>query len=245
MRNNIEGILNANLESTIQSMISRSCIIDYGVITKVIAKGVVYVAVSVADSEEDVRYLTCTLVTVASKTLTVDIVPKEGDKVIVFYPRKYSTEMFKESNSDVLIKEGASGYNIMSGLAFLCNQFKTSTHKNYIRSEDGKLEINLAYSEDDDKNLLSVRSNKDGSVNIASNDTTISLDSEGAVNITSPKATVDLDADGYLSYSNTGDNKTHLTFTSSGMSLQDANGCKLESTDVSIKINEKLEIKKK
>jgi hypothetical protein len=63
-----------------------------------------------------------------------------------------------------------------------------------------------------------------------------------------------MDSDGYISYQhlkhgNEGEDKTKLIFTSSGMTLQDANGCTIESSadgvlgNKGIVINGKLKIK--
>jgi hypothetical protein len=68
------------------------------------------------------------------------------------------------------------------------------------------------------------------------------------------KCELELDSDGYISYQhlkhgNEGENKTKFVFTSSGMTLQDANGCTIESSangvlgNKGIVINGNLKIK--
>ena len=250
--NLLAGSENLGFVQAVEAIIKRSCIIDYGVITKVESKGIVQVGIAVTTSDKDLTYITCVLANIASSAFTLDVIPEVGDKVIVLYPRMFDPDMFTVPDSQqdlkkIIIDEKASGYNLMSGIAFLFNQCKTASHKNVIKVEKGNLDIKLAYTEDDEENLISLTTDKDGAVTFKSNDFTVEVNKDSELTLTNPKATVKLDKDGYLSYANTDDNKTKLEFTSSGMTLQDKNGCKIVSTSsptASIKINDKLEIKK-
>ena len=166
----LNGASSANFMTAVQAMISRSCIVDFGVIQKADKKGIVEVAVSVADSSEDIKYITCVLANTASSSVTVNIKPNVGDKVIVLYPRRFDSKMFSTDNKDVIVNKNARGYNLFSGIALLCNQYKVNSHKNLITLEDGTVTIQLVYNEDDDKNKVIASINSDGEFAYSSNE---------------------------------------------------------------------------
>ena len=166
----LNGASSANFMTAVQAMISRSCIVDFGVIQKADKKGIVEVAVSVADSSEDIKYITCVLANTASSSVTVNIKPNVGDKVIVLYPRRFDSKMFSTDNKDVIVNKNARGYNLFSGIALLCNQYKVNSHKNLITLEDGTVTIQLVYNEDDDKNKVIASINSDGELAYSSNE---------------------------------------------------------------------------
>ena len=218
----LNGASSANFMTAVQAMISRSCIVDFGVIQKADKKGIVEVAVSVADSSEDIKYITCVLANTASSSVTVNIKPNVGDKVIVLYPRRFDSKMFSTDNKDVIVNKNARGYNLFSGIALLCNQYKVNSHKNLITLEDGTVTIQLVYNEDDDKNkvIASINSdgelvyssnenfnlnvNKDGSFELASNNVQITTNSNDEVSITNGKATVKIDSSGNVTVETSG-----------------------------------------
>ena len=218
----LNGASSANFMTAVQTMISRSCIVDFGVIQKADKKGIVEVAVSVADSSEDIKYITCVLANTASSSVTVNIKPNVGDKVIVLYPRRFDSKMFSTDNKDVIVNKNARGYNLFSGIALLCNQYKVNSHKNLITLEDGTATIQLVYNEDDDKNkvIASINSdgelvyssnenfnlnvNKDGSFELASNNVQITTNSNDEVSITNGKATVKIDSSGNVTVETSG-----------------------------------------
>lgn len=218
----LNGASSANFMTAVQAMISRSCIVDFGVIQKADKKGIVEVAVSVADSSEDIKYITCVLANTASSSVTVNIKPNVGDKVIVLYPRRFDSKMFSTDNKDVIVNKNARGYNLFSGIALLCNQYKVNSHKNLITLEDGTVTIQLVYNEDDDKNkvIASINSDgefayssnenfnlnvsKDGSFELASNNVQITTNSNDEVSITNGKATVKIDSSGNVTVETSG-----------------------------------------
>lgn len=218
----LNGASSANFMTAVQTMISRSCIVDFGVIQKADKKGIVEVAVSVADSSEDIKYITCVLANTASSSVTVNIKPNVGDKVIVLYPRRFDSKMFSADNKDVIVNKNARGYNLFSGIALLCNQYKVNSHKNLITLEDGTATIQLVYNEDDNKNkvIASINSDgelayssndnfnlnvsKDGSFELASNNVQITTNSNDEVSITNGKATVKIDSSGNVTVETSG-----------------------------------------
>ena len=218
----LNGASSANFMTAVQAMISRSCIVDFGVIQKADKKGIVEVAVSVADSSEDIKYITCVLANTASSSVTVNIKPNVGDKVIVLYPRRFDSKMFSADNKDVIVNKNARGYNLFSGIALLCNQYKVNSHKNLITLEDGTVTIQLVYNEDDDKNkvIASINSdgelayssnenfnlnvNKDGEFELVSNNVQVTANSDNEVSITNGKATVKIDSSGNVTVETSG-----------------------------------------
>ena len=79
---NINSAMQLSFSYAVQRMINKSCIIDFGIVKKVVANGVVNVLVSVAKNTRDVRIITCAVANIASSTFTLDTVLKEDDKGI-------------------------------------------------------------------------------------------------------------------------------------------------------------------
>lgn len=154
MSNNnlLAGLDNLDFTGAVQNLIKKSCIIDYGIIRKVIAKGVVDVELSVAATSQDIVCMTCVLANIASSAFTLDVEPSEGDKVIVFYPRKYAENMFNVEQSKVIVNPNTNGYNLTAGIAFLFNQYKKDKHKNVVHlNADGTSSVVI---NDSDGNTL-------------------------------------------------------------------------------------------
>lgn len=219
--------------STVEAIIKRSCIIDYGIVQDTPADGIVTVSVAVSDTPQNMFCMTCVLANIASSSLTVNVKPNKGDRVLVVYPRLYDESMFTVPDSEkdklkIKVNPQAKGYNLLSGIAILMNQYKTASHKNVINVADGKVEVKLAYDKQKDKNFL-----------------TFSSDKDGAIDFGNEKCAVKIDKDGYLSYKTKGqgDSKTTLEFKSTGMTIQDANGCKIETSSTFTIINGKLKVK--
>ena len=248
MPNLLAGSDTLNFMSIVESAINQTCIVDYGIIQNVVADGVVNVAVAVSDTEQNMFCMTCVLANIASSSLTIDVAPNPGDRVLVLYPRIYDEDMFTvpENNDDkkkILVKAKANGYNLCCGIAILVNQYKEASHKNIIQVKDGELSMKLAYSKNDDKNLIDFSMDKDGAVSFSNDKCSFSVDKDGAVSFSNDKSTFDIDKNGYLAYKNTGDNKTTLEFTSSGATIQDGHGCKIEMSSSFTTINGKLKVK--
>lgn len=219
--NYLSQAANIELPTAVQAMINRSCLIDFGVIKKVLAKGVVSVSMSVATSKADSRYITCTLVNISSQTFTLDIEPQVGDKVIVLYPRKFHPDMFDTDKSDVIIDEYARGYNMLSGLAILYNQYQKKFGQNktvFDINKDGE----LSYASNEN---VSLNINKDGELNYSSNDNaSFSIDKSGAVNINSNNVNISVDKNGNIDV--VGKGEIHID--TSGNVTIDAKGGKLK-----------------
>lgn len=244
---------NIFLEATAQSLgdmlhrvINNTFIVEYGIIKNIPAEGVVTVEMSVAEKANDIVITDCVLASFASSSVTVRIKPNIDDKVMVLFPRKFHSDMFQKDKNEPIIAEATTGYNVLTGIAILLNQYQEATHKNFIDISDGNLTMKLGYNKDEEKNMVSVTTDKDGNIQLVNPKITLELNADGSYEINNGKSKVVVDSDGYLSYTNTDseDNKSKIVFDSNGVTIQDKNGCTITSSKTSIKINNKLEIKK-
>lgn len=165
-----------NLGTVIEAIVKRSCIIDYGIVQSVVADGVVEVSVAVAKTEQDMLCMTCVLANIASSSLTLNVVPHVGDRVLVVYPRIYDDRMFAvpdDKKQDITINANAKGYNLMSGIAILINQYKEASHKNLITVEDGNINAKL--------NKVELTTTADGDIVVDNGKATITVDKNGNV----------------------------------------------------------------
>lgn len=168
--------MSAGFADTVQAIINRSCFIDYGIIKDKPASGVVTVEVSVAKNSNDIKLITCVLANISSSTFTLDVVPEVGDKVLVVYPRRYSDDMFDVDNNEAIIEETASGYNLLSGIAILVNQYRKNQHHNFIQVKDGEISINMAYDKQNKKNKAVFTLDKTGKLKYQSGNNWIQAD---------------------------------------------------------------------
>lgn len=232
----------AHFADAVQAMISRSCIVDFGVILSVPAKGIVKVGISAAVSNQDIKVITCVYANIASDNLTLDITPTEGDKVLVVYPKRYSSKMFDTEQSEVIIDKNAYGYNLMSGIAIPMNQYRTNQHHNVINFAEGGMELKLGF--DGEKNSVALKVNSDGTLSTELNEDESFTVNNGVIKYTKGNNYVEfnLSTDGTVKVSDS--SGTSIISKSDGITLEDKNGCTITSSSSSIKINGKLEIKK-
>lgn len=164
---------NATFSNAVKAIIGRTCLIEFGVIKKVIASGVVQVAVSVAKSSSDVRILTCVLVSPCSTSFAINFVPKENDKVLVFFPRRFNADMFSlgEGKNDIIIDENGEGFTPFTGLAVLYNQFR-SDYTNTLTVDNGNITVTTANA--------SVHIDTSGNVTVDAQDGKITLKNNNA-----------------------------------------------------------------
>ena len=157
----------ATFSSAVKAIIGRTCLIEFGIIKQVIADGVVKVAVSVAKESSDVRILTCVLVSPCSTSFAINFVPKENDKVLVFFPRRFNADMFSTNQNDIIIDENGEGFTPFTGLAVLYNQFRS-----------------------DYKNTLTV--NNAGDIAITTDNASVHIDKDGNVTVDAKKGKITL-----------------------------------------------------
>lgn len=232
-----------NFNSVVEAIIKRSCIIDFGIVQKVITNSIVEVAVAVSRTPQSMLCMTCVLANTAGTSLTVSIKPNEGDRVLVVYPRTFHSKMFnvdsdEAKRKEVLIDFDAKGYNLASGIAILMNQYKKSGHKNIITVEDGEVDVKLAYSKDDDKNMFSFSVDKHGAFTIKNDKATITVDKDGSISAGNDKGTLEIDKQGAFTVSN---DKATATIDKDGNVSIDAKGkytIKNNSTDLMKVIDE-------
>lgn len=148
----IAGNDNLNFNAVVETIIKRSCIIDFGIIQNIPAEGIVDVSVAVSTTQQNMFCMTCVLANVASSSFTVNVKPNIGDRVLIVYPRIYDKDMFTVPDSEddkkkIIVNEKAKGYNLLSGIAILMNQYKEASHKSVLKAEDGVITITNADKE--------------------------------------------------------------------------------------------------
>lgn len=171
---------NTDFNTVVETIIKKRCIIDYGIIESIPAKGVVEVAVAVSTTLQNMYYLTCVLANIASSSFTVNIEPSVGDRVLVVYPRLYDEKMFNVPDSDedktrVILNEKANGYNIMSGIAILLNQYKKDSHERLL--DITKETIKLTFND----NQLEL--NKDNEITVSNGKAEVKVDKDGNITV--------------------------------------------------------------
>lgn len=211
----------ASFSQAVQSIINRTCICEFGIVKNVDISGILQVAVSVALDPTDTKVFNCIHIVPYSTSLMVDIKPKVDDKVIVFFPRRFNSDMFSLEQNEIIFDENGKGLTYFTGLAMLVNQFRPDDYKNFITVDEGKLTIKLAYSEDEDKNLISLETNekgevtldinkvnlvinKDSEISLKDNDVSIEIDKHNAITIDTSKATVEIDKNGNITLNSMG-----------------------------------------
>lgn len=185
-----------NTSDMLHRVIGNTFIIEYGIIKAIPAEGIVTVEMSVARKASEIVITDCVLASFASSSFSVDIKPNINDKVIVLFPRKFNNDMFQADKDETIIRPVSSGYNIMSGIAVLLNQFQPSTHKNFMQIENGKFTMKLGYNEDEDKNMAEVTTDENGKIVIRNDVVTVTLESDGGVTLDNGKADITVDKNG-------------------------------------------------
>ena len=166
-----EDLLEASgvtIADAVRGMIDGKYILSYGIVEEVTADGIVMVSPSVITKKSEYIAVPCVLGTIASDALSLNIIPKEKDKVMVFYPRLYDHKMFTKESKGAIINASDIGYSPYTGIAFLMNQYQTKWHKNYITVENGAMEAHLCYDEENsdennDIHNLTFKTLEDGS----------------------------------------------------------------------------------
>ena len=129
--------------------------------------------------------------------------------------------MFDKEVNETIISQATEGYCLLGGIAILLNQFQ-DFHKNYIDFSDGCADIKLAYSKDDDKNFISLNTNKDGEITLTVKDKfSQKIDKDGALNITSNNTSIKINKDDEITVNN---GKATVTIDKNGNVKIDTSG---------------------
>ena len=201
--------------------IGATYIVDYGIIKDIPTDGIVTVEMSASKDKQSITVTNCVLASFASSSFTVKIKPNIDDKVIVLFPKNYSSRMFDKEVNETIISQATEGYCLLGGIAILLNQFQ-DFHKNYIDFSDGCVDIKLAYSEDDDKNFISLNTNKDGEITLTVKDKfSQKIDKDGALNITSNNTSIEINKDNEITVNN---GKATVTIDKNGNVKIDTSG---------------------
>lgn len=213
MGNNLLKSLGISDSDMLHRVIGTTFIVEYGIIKKIPATGIVTVEMAVADSADNIIITNCVLASFSSSSVTVNIKPNIDDKVIVLFPRRFAGKMFNPETNEPIITDCGNGYTLMGGIAILLNQYQETYHKNYIDISDGCITLKMAYSEDDDKNLFTFESNaageltlvsngvqittnKDNELTLVSNNVQIATNKDSEITVTNGKATITVDKNG-------------------------------------------------
>ena len=201
--------------------IGATYIVDYGIVKDIPTDGIVTVEMSASKDKQSITITNCILASFASSSFTVKIKPNIDDKVIVLFPKNYSSRMFDKEVNETIISQATEGYCLLGGIAILLNQFQ-DFHKNYIDFSDGCADIKLAYSEDDDKNFISLNTNKDGEITLTVKDKfSQKIDKDGALNITSNNTSIKINKDDEITVNN---GKATVTIDKNGNVKIDTSG---------------------
>jgi hypothetical protein len=164
-------------------IISRTPFTYFGVITKVVADGIVRVIPSVIGSENEFFEVDCILVSMASQSFAIKVIPQVGDKVRVYSPMNYSNKMFLKDNNGTLLAKNSRGYSLFTGIAVLENQVQDGTHKNTIVLDEGNVSLNLAYDSENETNNLQLTVGTDGKVTVKNPSVTMVIGSDGNISV--------------------------------------------------------------
>lgn len=135
--------LSTSQSASIKSIINRTVIVEWGTIKNIVAKGVVDVLLAVTDRPENTTVVTCPLVSTCAKSVAIDIEPQVGDKVLVLSPRRFDVDMFTLSDgTEVIERPNFTGYNNLSCIAILANQFRPASYATNIKvNKDNEVSI--------------------------------------------------------------------------------------------------------
>lgn len=210
----------ATFSSAVKAIIGRTCLIEFGIIKQVVKTGVVKVAISVAKESSDVRILTCVLVSPCSTSFAINFVPKENDKVLVFFPRRFNADMFSTNKNDIIIDENGEGFTPFTGLAVLYNQFR-SDYTNTLTVDEGDITVTTENA--------SVHIDANGSVTVNANSGVTVDAKDGKITLKNNNASLFDILDSML----TTLNSTLSTSGSPAKHIVDPNQFQQEATDLS------------
>ena len=221
MNNNLLKSLGISDSDMLHRVIGTTFIVEYGIIKKIPATGIVTVEMAVADSADNIIITNCVLASFSSSSVTVNIKPNIDDKVIVLFPRRFAGKMFNPETNEPIITDCGNGYTLMGGIAILLNQYQETYHKNYIDISDGCITLKMAYSEDDDKNLFTFESNADGELTLVSNNVQIATNKDSELTLTSNDVQIATNKDNEITVTN---GKATITVDKNGNVTIDAQG---------------------
>lgn len=206
-KENLLKAMNYSKTALLNELIGNTYIVDFGFITEILAEGIVIVQTSVASMDIDQRLITCTLANAVSDNFSVNIKPSVGDKVLVLFTRRFHVDMFDRDKEETIVEEGTEGYNVCSGIAILCNQFRKSDYeKNLSIEEDAmKLTYGSVESEVDTEGNIDIKNesagasiDSEGNIEIKNDNASIEIASSGAVTLTNGNTKVEIDAEGNI-----------------------------------------------
>ena len=196
------NLLTSNFGKALSSFVANLFIIEYGIVQKVVAEGVVEVQLSVVIDTKETKIITCPLLNIASNAFTLNIKPEIGDKVLVLFPRRFSPNMFEADSKDVVIDKNASSYSLFGSFAILLNQYKKGKHKNVVEIEKGNVDVKLSFDENKNESNINFKTTKDGDFEFKNPKLSTNISKDGDINVKNDKITLDMLKDGNISLKN-------------------------------------------
>ena len=105
MNNNLLKSRGISDSDMLHRVIGTTFIVEYGIIKKIPATGIVTVEMAVAESADDILITNCVLASCASSSVTFNIKPNSDSKVIVFFPRSFAGNMFNPETNEPIITD--------------------------------------------------------------------------------------------------------------------------------------------
>lgn len=170
-------------ESDVYGRIVRSFfIVQYGVITEVNGD-LVKVIPCVVDDKNKVIEFYCPLLSLTSSNITVKVQAKEGDKVILFFPKTHSSDMFSNEQKGVVVKKFVNSYSANGCFAVLCGRPSEQRDENFLNIDDKEFALKV---KDDRTVSVKVKDTEvvidENKVNAKVNNTEVVID-ENKVNV--------------------------------------------------------------
>lgn len=217
--NDFSAIQFADLEMAIEAVVSDFCFVDFGVVEEVPADGVVTVAINVARNDEDYRIFNCVYADLSTKSFCIRNKPQKGDKVVIVYPRRFSSGMFSLDKEDIIYDSESFSYHCAAGIALPFNQWQEK-YENTVTFDEGKIDLNIG----GDDSKFSVTVDEDGELRVKNPKGEFSIDKDGNIVAKNEKGSIELKSDGEINLKN------------------NSNTVTMNSSSASVKINNHLEI---
>jgi len=170
----------ADSSTALKSALERRADVDVGIVRRVPAKGLVDVEMAAGFSPDHIRTIRCVLISPASRVLSLDLAPSEGDRVLVLTPHIWAAGMLDPDNGDVTVAPDAPCNAPLYGFALLMNQVQTDRHMNVLTvDEDGAFSLSLLYDKDTGEYGAELSVDKDGKVELSADGCSINLGDDG------------------------------------------------------------------
>lgn len=221
---NETSYLGVSFPDVVRGIIDGKWIVQHGIIQQIIKNNIVIVTPSVVAKANDYMAVTCVLCSFGGSSGVIDIAPKIHDKVLLFSPKTYDSDMFDNAKGETKVNGECQGYNPFTCIAVPVAQLGSENCKNRITLDEGKVKAMLGYNATDDYFNFDFTLNTDGSVSIKQGydkdnnkyHVNVSTGADGSFSIANDKATISVSADGNINIETSG----KYTFKSGSLTLE-------------------------